>query len=271
MHHQIDSLAYTNKLRHLPPQHKLIFAIALFCLGYITANYIKLLIFGWLIISTVVYAGIPWQVYRQLLLIPLTFWLTSLPALLIGISFDRSIFITDSDIWHNLRWNLNFAGSQLSLYISNQGLHQGIDILCNSLCLTACMYFILLTIPFTEIIQILNNWKFPKLITELMLLMYRFIFVLTQTATELIQAQKSRFGYLNWQTTIKSISLIIGQLLRRSLVNYRQISLALASRGFTGELKLWNSRSYRPNWRYIYEAYIGYSLLIILSLQHYWN
>ena len=271
MHHQIDSLAYTNKLRHLPPHHKLIFAIALFCLGYITANYIKILIFAWLLISTVFYAGIPWQIYRQLLLIPLTFWLTSLPALLIGINFDRSVIITSSDIWLHLSWSINIAGSQCSLYISNQGLHQAIDILCNSLSLTACMYFILLTIPFTEIIQILNQWKCPQLITELMLLMYRFIFVLTQTATELIQAQKSRFGYLNWQTTIKSVSLIIGQLLRRSLINYRQISLALASRGFTGELKLWSSRSYRANWRYIYEALGGYSLLIVLSLQHHLN
>ena len=99
-----------------------------------------------------------------------------------------------------------------------------------------------------------------------MLLMYRFIFVLTQTATELIQAQKSRFGYLNWQTTIKSISMIIGQLLRRSLENYRQTSLALGSRGFTGELKLWHSRRYRRSWRYISEACGGYTLLLIFSI-----
>lgn len=34
MHHQIDSLAYTNCLRHLPPTHKLGFAATLFILGY---------------------------------------------------------------------------------------------------------------------------------------------------------------------------------------------------------------------------------------------
>ena len=152
MHHQIDSLAYTNKLRYLPPHHKLIFAISLFCLGYVTANYLKVFIFCWLIVWTVIYAGIPWQVYRQLILIPVSFWLTSLPALIIGVSVNSSASIVTIDmLWGvSIPLNLNSLNwGYWHFYLSVQGFGQAIDILCNSLCLTACMYFIFLTIPFS--------------------------------------------------------------------------------------------------------------------------
>ncbi|XDE64306.1 hypothetical protein AB3M80_10865 [Arthrospira platensis BEA 1257B] len=33
MYHQIDAIAYTNRLRYLPSEHKLAFAAILFCLS----------------------------------------------------------------------------------------------------------------------------------------------------------------------------------------------------------------------------------------------
>ncbi len=100
--------------------------------------------------------------------------------------------------------------------------------------------------------------------------MYRFIFVLTQTAQELITSQKSRFGYRNWQTSIRSLSLIIGQLLQRSLFNYRQISLGLQSRGFNGEFKVLYFYQQKTNWRYLIEAIIGYTFLVIIVIKNLW-
>ena len=157
----------------------LIFTIALFALGYVTGNSIKLLIWFWLIIWTIVYAGIPWQLYIKLIIIPISFWLMSLPALVMGISSASTLEQVNVDMIASRSFNL----SQWCIYLSHQGLQQAIDIFCNSICLTGCMYFMLLTIPFTEILQLLNQWGCPSLITELLLLMYRFIFVLTQTAT----------------------------------------------------------------------------------------
>ncbi|MEO0827408.1 MAG: hypothetical protein AAFY67_17515 [Cyanobacteria bacterium J06642_9] len=46
MHHQIDTLAYTNRLRYLPPEHKLGFAIALFVLGYAAPLIVPLIVQG---------------------------------------------------------------------------------------------------------------------------------------------------------------------------------------------------------------------------------
>ncbi|WP_017293750.1 cobalt ECF transporter T component CbiQ [Geminocystis herdmanii] len=258
MHHQIDSLAYGNKLRSIPPEHKLIFALSLFILGYLSPISIQILISVWLILWIVVYGGIPFVVYSQLLAIPFGFWFISLPALILGVRASLPNFTED------MIWGVPLGN--FFIYLSWQGITQGLTILARSWCLTSCMYFILLTIPFGEVIAVLQRCKCPSLLTDLLLLMYRFIFVLTVTASELITAQKSRFGYLNWRRGIYSLSLAIAQLLTKTLENYRQISLGLKSRGFNGELRTWHSRRYQKNWRYIMEAVGGYSFLLLLLI-----
>jgi len=103
------------------------------------------------------------------------------------------------------------------------------------------------------------------LLTELLLLMYRFIFSLLAIADELWIAQNSRCGYRTWKLGMRSLGILIGQLLQRTLVNYRQVSLSLASRGFNGELRVWHSYPYQPSRRYTLEALFGCTVLTLLS------
>lgn len=263
MHHQIDALAYTNRLRSLPPEHKLIFAIALFGLSYVAPIGVQILVTVWLGVWIVGYARIPVKIYRQLLLIPLSFWLVSVPALAIGVVGWQNIATVQGDIGQGIK-----LGS-LYLYISHQGIEQVRELLTRAIALTSCMYFVLLTVPFADILRILKRCGCPNLITELLALMYRFIFVLTDTANELLTAQQARSGYRTWRLGMHSLALIASQLLRRTLENYRQISMGLESRGFRGELRFWHSRRYRPNWRYIMEAIAGYLILLVCTGWHY--
>ena len=59
--------------------------------------------------------------------------------------------------------------------------------------------------------------------------MYRFIFSLLAIADELWIAQNSRCGYRTWNRGMHSLGILIGQLLQRTLENYRHVSLSLAS------------------------------------------
>ncbi|MDY7015476.1 MAG: cobalt ECF transporter T component CbiQ [Cyanobacteriota bacterium] len=262
MHHQIDSLAYTNQLRSLPPEHKLGFAIALFILSYLAPPHIQLLIALWLALWVIGYARIPAKVYLKLLVIPLTFWIASLPALLINVSFNSNHAALKLDAVGGVQIG------QVYLYLSQHGIELAQTIFARAIALTSCMYFILLTVPFVEMVRVLRRFGCPSLLTELLSLMYRFIFVLTETAAELLNAQHARLGYCNWRSGIRSLSLVVGQLLWRTLENYRQISLGLNSRGFNGELRVWHARRHRPNWRYLNEAIGGYCLLLILLGAH---
>lgn len=75
--------------------------------------------------------------------------------------------------------------------------------------LTSCMYFILLTVPFVEILQVLRQLRCPSLMIELLALMYRFIFMLAATGTEPATAQRSRCGYLTGSRRLHSLGIIV--------------------------------------------------------------
>ena len=262
MNHQIDSLAYTNRLRGLPPSHKLSFAIALLILSLVSGAIVQLSIALWLAVWIVLYAGIPGKLYLRLLSLPLMFLLTSLPALAMGAVELSQIQEIQWDIWQG--WGISIG--TFYLYVSHTGIYQVSLLLARAFASTSCMYFILLTVPFTEILQILRQLRCPELVTELLLLMYRFIFSLLAIADELWIAQNSRCGYRTWKRGMHSLGILIGQLLQRTLENYRQVSLSLASRGFNGKLRVWHSYPYKPSRRYIFEALFGCTVLTWLNV-----
>lgn len=260
---QIDTLAYSSRLRQLPPEHKLLFAIALLLITYVAQVPVQLAIAGWISVWTVIYAGTPASVYLRLLSITAAFWLTSLPALVVsGIDLAHLLSV-QADVWQGFSWGNYY------IYLSQQGVHQAGELGARAIASTACIYFIILTIPFTEILSVLRRIGCPTLLTEMMMMMYRFIFVLLKTARELWIAQQSRGGYRTWKLWMKSLGLLIGQLLRRTLENYRQVSLTLNSRGFTGDFRVCHSRQYQPSRRYSFEALFGCTLLAVLTGWHY--
>ncbi len=265
MHHQIDTLAHANQLRSLPPEHKLGFAIALFILGYLAPAYVQGLMVLWLFLWVVKYAQIPARIYLKLLSLPVGFLLPSLPALVVGFgTVDRLTAFTPDVVW-------GVPIGSAYVYLSEQGIEQARVVFVRAIALTSCLYFILLTVPMFEILRIMQRLGCPLLILELMGLMYRFIFILVDTASELLTAQQSRLGYGTWHTGMRSLSVLVGQLLQRALYNYRQISLGLASRGYTGNLRVWHRRRYKTHWRYTTEAIAGYLLLLSLTGWHYWS
>ncbi len=256
---QIDTLAYTNRLRRLPPEHKLIFAFTTLTISLTTHPLVQILMVLWMSIWTVIYARISAIVYVRLLCLSLIFCLTSLPALMVNGVTINALPSVQLDSLYGLTFQ-NFY-----IYISHSGSIQAFRILTRSLASISCLYFMMLTVPFTEILQTLRYLKFPVLLTDLLLLMYRFIFILLNTASELWTAQKSRGGYVNWQRGMKSLALLIGQLLQRTLQRYNQFSLGLEARGFVSEFRVLHSRSYRPQARYIIEAISGCVILIGLE------
>jgi cobalt/nickel transport system permease protein len=256
---QIDTLAYTNRLRWLAPEQKLLFAIALLIIAAFAHPAVQILIALWVSIWIVVYAKIPAKTYFGLVYVASLFWLTSLPALVInGVNLANLDLVQQDSIF-------GLTIGSYYVYISSHGIEQGMAILTRAIASLCCLYFIMLTIPFTELLQTLRRVGFPVLLTELLLLMYRFIFVLLNTAAELWTAQQSRGGYRTFATGMKSLALLIGQLLKRTLENYRQVSLSLESRGFGGEFRVWHPYRYHHSKRYAIEAIFGCAILIALE------
>lgn len=256
MNIQIDTLAYTNRLRDLPPEEKLFFALASLFLALISHPIIQLVIMAWMGVWIVVYAQISAKIYIKMLFTVGTFLLMSIPALIINLTTINQSHLVQAD-------QLIGGGFyNWYIYVSRSGFEVAVEIFLRAFACTSCLFFILLTIPFSELLQALKKLGCPVILTELLLLMYRFIFLLIETAQQLSLAQQARGGYCNLQRALYSLSLLIGQLLQRTLERYQQLSLGIAARGFQGKFQFWQPRQYRHSQRYAIEAIVGYFGLV---------
>jgi cobalt/nickel transport system permease protein len=260
MHHHLDVYTYTNRLRQISPQQKLLFAIAAILIALITHPITQLLIVVWLAVWTVGYARIPAKVYCNVLMVAGLFLLTSIPALVLNlVSVEQIASVQQDQV-------VGVAIANVYLFISRSGLVQAFQIGARAIACTSCLLFVLFTIPFTDLLQVLRQWRVPILLTELLLLMYRFIFLFLDVLTELQLAQRARGGYRTRQRWIYSVGLLVSQLLVRSLQHYQHFSLALAARGFNGNFQVYSHQSYVYSKRYAIESLVGSVGLMILDL-----
>ncbi|MGI0484252.1 cobalt ECF transporter T component CbiQ [Pantanalinema rosaneae CENA516] len=259
MHHHLDVYTYANRLRQISPQQKLLFAIAVLVIALITHPIPQLLIAVWLGIWTVGYARIPARVYLSVLMVAGLFLLTSIPALVVSVVAVDQIASIQPDPVAGITFGNGY------FFVSRDGLIRAFQIGMRSLACTSCLLFLLFTIPFTDLLQVLRQWRVPILLTELLLLMYRFIFLFLDVVTELQLAQRARGGYRTRQRWMYSVGLLVSQLLVRSLQHYHHFSLALASRGFNGNFQVYSNVSYRYSKRYAIESLIGCVGLVILN------
>lgn len=262
MSHLIDRLAYRNQLRGLPAQQKLGFGLVLLILSLFAPILIQLVIGTWLLGIVVGYARIPAGLYLKLLALPLGFTLLSVPALVVNVSPVDQLIALQTDLWQGQAW---LVGNWL-LYISQTGITQVAQMLPRLWATTSCLYFMLLTVPFIEVLQVLQQLRCPVLLIELLQLMYRFIFTLLAIAEELWTAQNARCGYRTYQRSLASLGLLVGQLLQRTLINYRQVSMSLALRGNFASPTVWLPQQQRSSRRYSWEAILGLTGLTVCTL-----
>jgi cobalt/nickel transport system permease protein len=256
VHIQIDTLAYSNRLRYLPPAQKLCFAIAMLLLALVTHYPTQIAIFGWMSVWIVFYAGIPCQIYSAMMLGMLTFLVTSLPAL--AIEYVGAI---SPDVRADSLWQMGVWGGHI--YLSRQGSIQAIAVLIRSLASTSALFFIVLTIPAIDLATTCQKIGCPLILIELSLLVYRFIFLLADTAQKIITAQVSRGGYRTRKLKIHSLNLLVRQLIQRTANRYQQLILGVTARGFQQEFRFWQPQTYQYSQRYASESMIGCSILVI--------
>lgn len=256
MNIQIDTLAYTNRLRHLPASQKLSFALVLLLIASVTSYPVQIVIFLWMGVWVCLYAGIPRQVYTAMLLGVTVFTLTSLPALVVEYAHSISPSISIDALWQ-----LDVWGGKI--YLSHQGALRATQVVVRCLASTSVLFFIVLTIPAIDLARLCQQIGCPAIIIELSLLIYRCIFLLADTAQIIVTAQVSRGGYRTGRLRFNSLNLLVRQLLVRTASRYRQLTLGIKARGFNGEFRFWQPAADEYSARYARESILGCSMLVI--------
>ncbi|WP_394214183.1 cobalt ECF transporter T component CbiQ [Thermoanaerobacter kivui] len=222
----IDSYSYTNRMYNVHPVEKLLFAFLTMILCFKFDAYTNIAVIILMFVVTVFKAKIPAKVYIKLMLIPYSFLIISILTLVINVVEDKSIALVSFNIFG------------ITLGITAKGVSTAIILFFRALAVVSCLYFLALTTPVVDIINVLKKFKFPSLFLELLQLIYRFIFVLIQAADDIYISQDSRLGYATLKNGYRSLGLLISSLFIKSYKDSQDLYIALEARCYNGELKV---------------------------------
>lgn len=222
----IDKYAYTNKLAEFNPMLKVIIVvISLLIATIISNNYINAFIFISMVLITTLVAGIPFKNYIKILAIPMSFLLISTITILLSIS-SKDLYI----------YSINIGSKYIG--ITDESILQSLNTTIRVFASLSLTFFLSLTTSLNKLIIVFNKMKFPTIIVELLVLIYRFIFIFLEEAQNIRMAQEVRFGYNNFRNSYKSIALLIKSLFVKVLIRYKDMVNSLDSKLYNGEFKV---------------------------------
>lgn len=251
---QLDALAYANRLRRLSPGRKLLFALALMLIVLASHPPVQLAAFVWISVWIVGYARIPCRVYLVGLVLALSFLAAGMPALLVEVAP-----VTGGGSGANVLAAWQWGG--WVAYVTTDGVARAATLLCRSLAALSCFYFVLFTVPFAELLQVLRRIGLPAVLTDLVMIMYRFVFVFLETAAWLRTAQIARGGYQGVRAALRDTGRLVTRLFGRAMLRYRQVYLGMMARGFTEDFRVVGLSAHVRSKRHEREALAGCVLL----------
>lgn len=235
----IDKLSYSSGLADVSPEEKFAYAVLtlLVCVvsRSVTAAVIVLAVNG---ILNVKKGRVPFHLYLKYLMVPLIFLLLSTLAIPVG-----QYYVTSS-------W---------------MGLKKGGQMILTALASVSSLYVLSFNTPMTEILDVLKRLHFPGLFIELMLLTYRFIFILMEGASAIMTAQKARLGNRDLKTSIQSFGQMASVVFVRALKQSDALYNAMESRCYDGEIRVL-SGEYEKNKSNFRKIAVFEAVLILLAV-----
>lgn len=222
----IDRYAYTNKLANSNPYIK--FTIVAFSLGLTTIannNYINIAIFFVMSFLTTIVAGISFKNYLKIFMLPMSFLLLSILTVLISFS-KVDIYI----------WSLKLF--QTYMGITESSFNVSILLTTRVLASISATFFLGLTTPLNNLIKVFKKIRLPNILIELIVLIYRSIFIFLEEVGEIRRGQEIKFGYSSFKKSLKSTSLLLRTLFLRLMLRYKDMVITLECKLYDGDFKI---------------------------------
>ncbi|MEW9700180.1 cobalt ECF transporter T component CbiQ [Paenibacillus sp. SI8] len=260
----IDTLSYRNSLRAVSPMWKCGFAAVLLLLSYLSHPAVQILLSLWMMLWTIGYARIPLKYYFLVIGTACLFYSASLPALIVEIRPSQDTLKASSDI-------ISYTCMNWTAFVSSTGLLLAGKLLLRVLASLSCMTFIMFSTPFSELLQVMKRLRIPSLVIEIMLIMYRFLFILSETAHDMFVAQKARGGQSSFRSKLKDTAILIVRMFMKAMQRYKALFNGLLSRGFTDDIHMAPYEASPVSLRYRFESFVGVGLLLSLEIWLRWR
>lgn len=219
----IDDYAYNNKLSKANPNLKFSIGMLLLILSLINPyNIISMAIIFIMSIVIVGIAKIQLKDYIRFIKIPLIFLVISILMILFSVAQSKGSLLYSIKI------------GSIYIGISNETIYTASHLFFRSLSCLTCIYFVMLTTPFNQLIFILKKMHLPDIFLEISMLMYRFIFIFLEEVSDIRKSQELKFGYISLKNAYQSFGLLVNMLFKRMMIRYDEMSIALDMKLYDG-------------------------------------
>ncbi|EKQ57330.1 MULTISPECIES: cobalt ECF transporter T component CbiQ [unclassified Clostridium] len=222
--YSIDFYAYASKIRQWNAGFKVYLSILTLVFCIVLDNpYVSAAIIIAMAYLTVIKGKIPAIEYVSILAIPITFILLS--------TFTIAIDFSKQPIG---QYNLHLGF--FYLFTSQEQLKKMAFLILKIFAAISALQMMTLSTPTSEIIYVLRKAYVPKIIVELMSLIYRYIFILMDVSTKMKNSAKSRQGYCDFKTSCYTFGRIASNMLIISLKKANAYYDAMEARCYDGDL-----------------------------------
>jgi len=118
--------------------------------------------------------------------------------------------------------------------IMQEGVLRGMHLACRVLGGFGVMVLLSSVTPSHQIFHALAYFGVPKGWLEVAMMMYRYIFVMLESAADAMAAQRVRLGYSGLERSLKSLGVLSGVVIVNSLEQAQRTHEAMLARGYKG-------------------------------------
>jgi cobalt/nickel transport system permease protein len=215
----IDRLAHSNRLSGASSAEKILFSMGMLVLAVTLPPWPgAVVVLVVVLVALLAVARVPVRDYLMLIASPVLFMVVSTLPLLFTLSFGRPGLI--------------------HIGLSPDGLQLALGVTLRALAGVNCLFFLILTTPVPQILGVMHRCRFPAVVTEISLLVYRYTWVFVHTVQSIRRAQAARLGYSSLSRSYRSLGMLTGALLGQALQRGRALEHGLDARNWQGEFRV---------------------------------
>jgi cobalt/nickel transport system permease protein len=155
----------------------------------------------------------------------------AVPALLAAVAFVTQLF------WFKQGEALfSFALLGHEFTVTAGGVGRGLELAARILGGMATLLFFSLTTPLPELMRAARFFRCPPVLVELAMIMYRYIFLLLEEGGRIRNAERSRLGFVDFRSGLRSSGILGGMLVLRTYDRAERSFAAMRCRGYRGVL-----------------------------------
>lgn len=252
-HIQMDALAYSSRMLNWAPLGKLLLVIVVLIANVMTDSVVTAL--------AVLAIGLALMAYSTNMRIPFMLGVAIGEAILILIVACGIISI-NGDTSQPCIWRADFLW--LDLYMTADSFNQAWLVMIRAVAGITVMMAFATSTPIPHLAQALRQIRIPDEICEIVVLIYRYAFLLLERMDTMWSAANSRLGFSGFKRSMKTIASIAVGIFTSSMNMAEKAQVSLECRGYRGYFPIWN-RPQRAGVGWVAAAVAVFALLYVLG------